>query len=58
MLTVGIEFMKTEKKYKMKYKLLFKCLKFTKYGSQMKWCQTSFVMEIFFTVQIPKIKMV
>ena len=43
MLSVNIEFMTTEKKYKMKYK----CVKFTKWGSQMKWCQTSFVMGIF-----------
>ena len=50
MLTVGIEFMTTEKKYKMKYKLQYKCLKFTKWGSQMKWFQTSFVKEIFFTM--------
>ena len=50
MLTVGIEFMTTEMKYKTKYKLQYKCLKFTKWSSQMKWCQTSFVMEIFFTM--------
>ena len=30
MLTVGIELMITEKKYKMKYKLQYKCVKFTK----------------------------
>ena len=29
MLTVGIEFMTTEKKNKIKYKLQYKCLKFT-----------------------------
>ena len=52
MLTVGIEFMTTENKYKMKYK----CLKFTKWGSQMKWCHTSFVMEFFFHCRNPKIK--
>ena len=27
--------------------LQYKCVKFTKWGSQMKWCQSSFVMEVF-----------
>ena len=48
MLTVGIEFMKRNTKYKR--------LKFSKLGSQIKWCQTSFVMEIFFHYVTPKNK--
>ena len=48
MLAVGIVFMTTEKKYKIKYKLQYKCLKFTRWGSEMKWCQTNIVMDIFY----------
>ena len=39
MLTVGIEFMTTEKKYKMKYKLQYKCLKFTNEVVSDQLCQ-------------------
>ena len=32
----------------MEYKLQYKCVKFTNQGSQMKWCQSSFVIVIYF----------
>ena len=38
----------------MKYKLQYKCVKFTKRGNQMKWCQSSFVMEVFSLQKSPK----
>ena len=34
--------------FKMEYKLQYKCVKFTNQGSQMKWCQSSFVIMIYF----------